>query len=401
MKERGAAETAHLDQLIDRITTDANGDDEQLQAFRRAFENEVATPFDATVAGAPVIVDKFDYDGNVRRGLTALCFARDGTEHTVAVPEVAVRVREKAARYLAAYRKWRGVAPIQPGPLTSRQKPGTAVPASEARIELAVLSLGRRNARCRPLGGGETVTLHAAWLNDVAPGEIVSVWAETRWRTQAGKPHLSGILESSRMEAKALGLTPLRLEERGVWNPVEQYWGEPGEPIANWAKPIIARGPRPVFEMEQVLPGADPGDPFSDPIGKSVDLLEAGYPKEAYKVLMDLCEADLRCLDAHAHLGNLEFVGRLSHALRHYEAGFRIGELSLGEGFDGLLPWGWIDNRPFLRCMQGYGLCLWRLRNFEDALRVFERMLWLNPDDNQGVRLLLPEVRGKRPWHDD
>ena len=76
---------------------------------------------------------------------------------------------------------------------------------------------------------------------------------------------------------------------------------------------------------------------------------------------MDLCQADLRCLDAHAHLGNSVFDWRPEEAIRHYEAGVRIGELSLGEGFDGLLPWGWIDNRPFLRCMHGFGLCLWRL----------------------------------------
>ena len=100
---------------------------------------------------------------------------------------------------------------------------------------------------------------------------------------------------------------------------------------------------------------------------------------------MDLCQADLRCLDAHSHLGNFVFDHRPKDAIRHYEVGFRIGELSLGESFDGVLPWGWIDNRPFLRCMHGYGLCLWRLGRFEEAGRVFNRMLWLNPSDNQGV----------------
>ena len=67
----------------------------------------------------------------------------------------------------------------------------------------------------------------------------------------------------------ALGLVPLRLAERGVWNPDKEYWGEEGEPIEEWAKPIIARGPRPAFEMEQVLPGEDPDDPFEDPILQS------------------------------------------------------------------------------------------------------------------------------------
>ena len=33
-----AAELAYLDELIEEITTDANGEDEQLWAFRQAFE---------------------------------------------------------------------------------------------------------------------------------------------------------------------------------------------------------------------------------------------------------------------------------------------------------------------------------------------------------------------------
>ena len=76
-----------------------------------------------------------------------------------------------------------------------------------------------------------------------------------------------------------------------------------------------------------------------------------------------------------------------------YEVGFRIGELPLGADFDGVLAWGLIDNRPFLRCMQGYGLCLWRLKRWEKVEQVFERLLWMNPSDHQGIRFLLPDVR--------
>jgi hypothetical protein len=85
-------------------------------------------------------------------------------------------------------------------------------------------------------------------------------------------------------------------------------------------------------------------------------------------------------------------------AIRHYEVGLRIGELSLGPGFNGLLPWGLIDNRPFLRCMQSFGLCLWRLGRLDEAQRTFERMLWLNPADNQGIRFLTRDLKDGRPW---
>jgi hypothetical protein len=63
--------------------------------------------------------------------------------------------------------------------------------------------------------------------------------------------------------------------------------------------------------------------------------------------------------------------------------------------------WGWIDNRPFLRCLHGYGLCLWRLDRVEEAARVFGRMLWLNPSDNQGVRFLIDDIATGRPWRPD
>lgn len=82
------------------------------------------------------------------------------------------------------------------------------------------------------------------------------------------------------------------------------------------------------------------------------------------------------------------------------EVGFRLGELSLGDRFENVLPWGHINNRPFLRSMYGYGLCLWRLGRFDETECVFDRMLWLNPSDNQGVRFLIEDVRARRAWEE-
>ena len=87
-------------------------------------------------------------------------------------------------------------------------------------------------------------------------------------------------------------------------------------------------------------------------------------------------------------------------AITYYNVGMKIGELSLHEGFNGVLLWSLIDNRPFLRCMHGYGLCLWKLKRFEEAEKVFERMLWLNPSDNQGVRFIIYHVKERKPWRE-
>jgi hypothetical protein len=389
-----------LNDLIDEITTDANGEAEQLWAFRQAFEDEVAAPCEGSVIGEPVQVLKFDFDGNERRGLTAVCLRADGTKQVVAASEVVVPQGTQGGRYLAAYRKWMGIAPMPPSvrPATRRK---TAVPALslDGSVELVVLSVQQKAARCRLLGSDQTFTFRAGRLWDLVPGEIATVKPAKQW-TFGGNPYLSGVIESTRLDAKALGLVPLGLQQVGIWSPAEHYWGEEGERIDDWASPVIARGPRPEFEMEQVLPGLDVEDPFSDPIGQSNDCQDAGDFDGAYRILMELCQADLRCLDAHSHLGNFVFDHRPKDAIRHYEVGFRIGELSIGEGFDGLLPWGWIDNRPFLRCMHGFGLCLWRLGRFEEAAGVFDHMLWLNPSDNQGVRFIIDEVRAREPWRD-
>jgi len=266
-----------------------------------------------------------------------------------------------------------------------------------ARVELVIVASRGRTALCRRLDGGGWAALRAPRFWGLVPGEIVVVHPASEW-DDAGRRYLAGEIESERLDVKALGLTPLKLEDRGEWDPMEEYWGEDGDPIEEWAKPIIARGPRPSFEMEQVLPGMDYDDPDGDPICRSNDFKDAGDPAGAREILMDLCEADLRCLDAHAHLGNLIFDLGAEAAIRHYEVGVRIGELSLGDHFDGVLPWGLIDNRPFLRCLYSYGLCLWRLERFDEAADVFERILWLNPSDNQGARFVIDAVRAGHPW---
>ena len=255
----------------------------------------------------------------------------------------------------------------------------------------------RDTARCRFRESERTVALRArrTW----APGEIVRAKLRKKWTS--GDPQLSADIKAHRIDAGALRLTPLRLIERGAWNPIHEYWREEGEPMQAWAKRIVAWGPRPAFEMEQVLPGCGSADPECDPISLSNDLKDSGDSRRAYNVLMQLCDVDLRCLDAHAHLGNLAFGHtpfQAQEAARHYEVGFRIGELSLADGFDGILPWGHIDNRPFLRCMHGFGLCLWILGRFAEASQIFDRMLWLNPRDNQGIRFLIDDVLEKRPW---
>jgi hypothetical protein len=99
-------------------------------------------------------------------------------------------------------------------------------------------------------------------------------------------------------------------------------------------------------------------------------------------------------------LGNFEFKHRPQQALRHYRVGEAIGNLTLGAGFDGVLHWGLTDNRPYLRCLHGVGICQWRLGDAKAAAETLTRMLWLNPSDNQGARFNLADVQAGRSWEE-
>jgi hypothetical protein len=190
---------------------------------------------------------------------------------------------------------------------------------------------------------------------------------------------------------------PLQLHERGIWDPAEQYWGEPDGTLEICLVEVIAAGPRLQFELEQLLPGGeDPDAP--DPILDAVALHERGQPTRARAMLEGLIEWDSRCLDAYAHLGALDFDDDPSAAQAHYATGVRIAESSLPEDFGGVLGWGWIDNRPFLRCLHGLTLTTWRLGHHDHAETLCRAMLWLNPADNQGARDLLSEITAGQPW---
>lgn len=210
-------------------------------------------------------------------------------------------------------------------------------------------------------------------------------------------PFFTPALDTEARELAAGIETPLRLEHRHRWNPEEEYWGEPGEPLEPYLHEIFAAGPREAWEQEQLVPGVG-GEAFDDPILEATELSGRAERERARGLLVGLLAEEPRCLDAYAHLGSFAYDYAATLALPHYEAGVAIGERSLPERFDGVLPWGWIDNRPFMRCLHGYGLCLWRLGSFEEAEAVFTALLWLNPGDNQGARELVEEARQRMRW---
>ena len=388
--------------LLTQITVDAEGDDEQLWAIAEAIASEVGLPADALAVGEPVQVTAIEYQGDPRVGLLATC-RRSDEQHVVGFADLVFSPGSDGARFSAAYRTWlgltaHGTSPSRPTRPQGRHKADLADVDLSQPIELVVLGLKSNAIRCRVLGTEREVTLRTAVRREV-PGEIITVTPARQW-THARHPYLSGRAWSSRLDVRALGLVPLGLEPEGDWDLEEGCWGEEGEPLDEWAKPIVARGKRPAFEMEQVLPGADPDDWDSAPIIEASELHAAAKRAAAEALLMKMLAQDLRCLDAHAHLGNFAFERDPRQAMRHYLVGSGIGALTLGTDFDGVLSWGHVDNRPFLRCLHGVGLSFWRLGDLEEAAKTFTRILWLNPSDNQGERFNLANVQAGHTWEE-
>lgn len=243
-------------------------------------------------------------------------------------------------------------------------------------IEMVAISAGNNNIKAWRIDNGERVVWRGRNYDPaVVEGEIFEIKLEKAWVFNKGH-FITGKIISNRIDISALGLEPL---------PVHCIDFRKRE-----------------YEMEQVIPGAQ-ADEIEDPITDAVDLKNMGLIDEAWDLLCRLLEQDLRCIDAHVHMGNFTFGDGQSEywvrqALTHYSVGVEMGRFFLGSSFSGKLPWGLIDNRPFLRALHGQCLCYWALNDSASAAKVARYLLKLNPDDNQGVRLILPDIEAGNAW---
>ncbi|SRR6266545_4814435 len=98
---------AELDALIDELTVDAYGDEEQLVGFLVGAEEALVRGEQATIAGATVQVISVDCGPDARPGLTARVL-RDGARHEVALADLSFAPGSELKVVVAAYRRWQG-----------------------------------------------------------------------------------------------------------------------------------------------------------------------------------------------------------------------------------------------------------------------------------------------------
>lgn len=287
--------------------------------------------------------------------------------------------------------------------LASGPGPHTPSPTIDVgtKLEAVILKVNRDSVRVRIPGEAGQITFRSSDVWEAVPGHLATLIIERRW-TWRGDSYAAGQIEELRLDVTRLGLAPLPLEFgepedlRRAYEPYRHP--DPYAPMwrRNTAKPRVSA------EFDPIAWGSFPDDDDDDlednATCRAADLAEGGDVNGARELLMNALQRDLRCIDAHAHLGNLEFDHSPRTALLHYEVGVGISELSLPSGFDGVLLWGHIYHRPYLRALHGQGLCLWRLGRFEQAQQVFDRILAFNPNDNQGIRFIREDVLARRSW---
>lgn len=147
-------------------------------------------------------------------------------------------------------------------------------------------------------------------------------------------------------------------------------------------------------EWEFVYP--DIYDDLMDDFYAGCELYEKGDIDEAERVFRAVLAQMPDHLDALHHLALVLSERNLLHEARDlWEQAVRIGRKAFPKDFKAgkdRLEWGWLENRPFLRCLHALALLRYEDEELEEALRLFQELLSLNPNDNQGVRAMTLEV---------
>jgi len=81
-------------------------------------------------------------------------------------------------------------------------------------------------------------------------------------------------------------------------------------------------------------------------------------------------------IDLHAHL-SFTFLeqDKPQKSLDAALTGLATGNRLIPEGFSGVIEWGYVENRPYLRALQGAMLAYVRLRRHKDAVTLIDKML--------------------------
>ncbi|MFQ5652511.1 MAG: tetratricopeptide repeat protein [bacterium] len=131
---------------------------------------------------------------------------------------------------------------------------------------------------------------------------------------------------------------------------------------------------------------------LDDMIFDAVDLMDADEYVKAKDILHSIIDTFPEHMDAMHHLAVcLKEQGEFQVAFNLWQQAVDVGLKCFPHDVpisDMRLEWGWLENRPFLRAYESLGVDLYEQDRLDEALDVFNHILSLNPNDNQGIRAL-------------
>jgi tetratricopeptide (TPR) repeat protein len=130
---------------------------------------------------------------------------------------------------------------------------------------------------------------------------------------------------------------------------------------------------------------------------RGADHLERGEPEEALECYQRALEVDAEDPEAWCGSGKCCYdLGRLKRADQDYRRAVGFARQRLGpiEGDPRRARRWWTDlrTRPYMRALHGRGLTRFWLGAYEDAARIFRKLLKLAPSDPLDVRFLVGET---------
>ncbi len=144
-------------------------------------------------------------------------------------------------------------------------------------------------------------------------------------------------------------------------------------------------------KIAQRLMGEDFHPPATVARGLVATARRLQSPERKAAHLRKAIEHDAACSEARIELADADYQsGRWSECRRGYLEVIGIEE----KRWKGESPRWWSDpeTRPYLRALYGRAMTEWQQGKFSITARELQRILELNPVDNQGVRFLIPMV---------
>eukprot|EP00771_Trimastix_marina_P004232 gnl/Trimastix_PCT/978.p1 GENE.gnl/Trimastix_PCT/978~~gnl/Trimastix_PCT/978.p1 ORF type:complete len:436 (-),score=82.87 gnl/Trimastix_PCT/978:19-1275(-) len=133
---------------------------------------------------------------------------------------------------------------------------------------------------------------------------------------------------------------------------------------------------------------------YRSALDKIYEAFRHSNPEKRIECANDAIERCPFCADAYNILAE-EKAQSLREAQQYYRQGVEMGKRIIPQRYFTSMRgqfWKRIRNRGYLRSLHGLANCLAHQQMNDEALQIYDTILNLNPDDNQGVHLVLSDM---------